>query len=105
MNETESQWDKLLKIKTTGRDDSHADQYRYPYEPTPYSVLERRQTAALSEKEILSWIMAPGKGEYAFIYPTRLAAIPSVWNTMNGSFPGQKKTGSMPFQGTGLPLK
>lgn len=33
MNETESQWDKLLKIKTTGRDDSHADQYRYPYEP------------------------------------------------------------------------
>lgn len=22
MNETESQWDKLLKIKTTGRDDS-----------------------------------------------------------------------------------
>ena len=31
MNETESQWDKLLKIKTTGRDDSpHADQYRYP---------------------------------------------------------------------------
>ena len=63
------------------------------------------QTAALSEKEILSWIMAPGKGESAFIYPTRLAAIPSVWNTMNGSFPGQKKTGSMPFQGTGLPLK
>ena len=30
MNETESQWDKLLKIKTTGRDDSHADQYRHP---------------------------------------------------------------------------
>ena len=30
MNENESQWDKLLKIKTTGRDDSHADQYRYP---------------------------------------------------------------------------
>ena len=35
------EWDKLLHIRTTGRDDSHSDQYRYPYEPTPYSVLER----------------------------------------------------------------
>ena len=33
MNQNETQWDKLLKIKTTGRDDSHSDQYRYPYEP------------------------------------------------------------------------
>lgn len=31
----EEKWDRLLKIKTAGRDDSHADQYRYPYEPTP----------------------------------------------------------------------
>jgi len=36
----ENQWDRLLKIKTMGRDDSNADQYRYPYEPTPYAVLE-----------------------------------------------------------------
>ena len=35
------EWDRLLNIRTTGRDDSHFDQYRYPYEPTPYSVLER----------------------------------------------------------------
>ena len=41
MNQNENQWDKLLKIKTTGRDDSRADQYRYPYEPTPYCVLQR----------------------------------------------------------------
>ena len=39
MNENE--WDKLLKIHTTGTDNTDADQYRYPYEPTPYSVLER----------------------------------------------------------------
>ena len=37
----EKQWDKLLKIKTTGRDDSRSDAYHYPYEPTPYEVLER----------------------------------------------------------------
>ena len=41
MDQNETQWDKLLKIRTTGRDDSHSDQYRYPYEPTPYCVLER----------------------------------------------------------------
>ena len=41
MAQNEMQWDKLLKIKTTGRDDSNSDQYRYPYEPTPYCVLER----------------------------------------------------------------
>ena len=34
------QWDKLLRIKTTGRDDSMADQYRYPYEPTPVSSIK-----------------------------------------------------------------
>lgn len=38
---TEQQWEKKLKIVTTGRDASHADAYRYPYEPTPYCVLER----------------------------------------------------------------
>ena len=37
----ENKWDKLLRIRTMGRDDSNADRYRYPYEPTPYSVLER----------------------------------------------------------------
>ena len=38
----EVKYDKLLKIKTTGRDDSRSDQYCYPYEPTPYGVLERQ---------------------------------------------------------------
>lgn len=38
---TEQQWDKKLKIHTCGRDDFHSDEYHYPYEPTPYTVLER----------------------------------------------------------------
>ena len=44
-DKNESRWDKLLNIRTMGRDDTHADQYRYPYEPTPYSVLERLANA------------------------------------------------------------
>ncbi len=33
---TEKDWEKLLRIKTTGRDDSRSNTYRYPYEPTSY---------------------------------------------------------------------
>lgn len=51
----EVRWDRLLRIKTAGRDDSSADQYRYPYEPTPYSVLER-----------LGRIRTDPEGEYSF---------------------------------------
>ena len=50
MDEKEDRWDKALKIKTTGRDDSQADQYYYPYEPTPYSVLERVANTGLIRK-------------------------------------------------------
>ena len=41
--------DKQLKIQTTGRDDSKEDTYHHPYEPTPYSVLER-----LAESEYIA---------------------------------------------------
>ncbi len=52
MIDNENTWDKLLQIKTTGRDDSNSDQYRYPYEPTPYTVLERLANSALSERKM-----------------------------------------------------
>ena len=47
MTENENTWDKLLKIKTTGRDDSRADQYCYPYEPTPYLGPPKGRTCPL----------------------------------------------------------
>lgn len=37
----EHTWDQRLQINTAGRDDTNSDEYRYPYEPTPYCVLER----------------------------------------------------------------
>ncbi len=49
-DKNETRWDKLLHIRTMGRDDTHADQYRYPYEPTPYSVLERLANAGYIRK-------------------------------------------------------
>ena len=76
MNENESQWDKLLKIKTTGRDDSHADQYRYPYEPTPYSVLERLANSGLIGKNNTLLDYGTGKGRVCFLsYQTRCRSI------------------------------
>lgn len=47
---TENEWDKLLKIQTTGRDDSHSDTYRYPYEPTSDEYI-----ACLMQEEELSF--------------------------------------------------
>lgn len=62
----ETQWDKLLKIKTSGRDDSNSDQYRYPYEPTPYCVLERMANSGLIGKKNTVLDYGTGKGRVCF---------------------------------------
>ena len=50
----ETAWDKLLHINTSGRDDTNSDEYRYPYEPTPYSVLERlAESGLVSENDVV----------------------------------------------------
>lgn len=63
---TELQWDRLLGIKTSGRDDSHSDQYRYPYEPTPYSVLERLASTGYIGKKNILLDYGCGKGRVSF---------------------------------------
>jgi len=63
---TEAQWDKKLKIQTTGRLDAHADQYRYPYEPTPYVVLERLAESGYIRRENLLIDYGCGKGRVGF---------------------------------------
>lgn len=50
-NKNETRWDSFLQIRTMGRDDSNADQYRFPYKPTPYSVLERLANTGLIRKD------------------------------------------------------
>ena len=41
MANSENNWDKLLQVQTCGRDETNADEYHHPYEPTDYYVLER----------------------------------------------------------------
>lgn len=77
MNNNESKWDKLLRIKTSGRDDSRADQYRYPYEPTPYSVLESLANAEYIGKKntIVDYGCGKGRVDFFLSYQTRCKSI------------------------------
>ena len=73
----ETRWDKLLHIRTMGRDDSNADRYRYPYEPTPYSVLERLANAGYMRKgnTLLDYGCGKGRVDFFLSYQTRCASI------------------------------
>ncbi len=77
MTNNENTWDKLLHIKTTGRDDSHSDQYRYPYEPTPYPVLERLANSGLIRKKdvILDYGCGKGRVDFFLSYQTKAKTI------------------------------
>ena len=74
---TEKEWDKLLKIRTTGRDDSRSDQYRFPYEPTPYCVLERLASSGYISKKNTLLDYGSGKGRVGFFlsWQTRCRSI------------------------------
>ena len=63
---TEAQWEKLLHIKTTGRDDSNSNTTHYPYEPTPYSVLERLVKSGFITKKNTVIDYGCGKGRVSF---------------------------------------
>lgn len=77
------QWDKLLRIKTTGRDDSMADQYRYPYEPTPYSVLERLAGSGYISKRnvLLDYGCGKGRVDFYLSYQTRCRTLGIEYDT------------------------
>lgn len=77
MSNKEKEWDEIIKIKTTGRDDSRSDQYRYPYEPTPYLVLERLANSGLLRKNdvILDYGCGKGRVDFFLSYQARAKSI------------------------------
>ena len=81
-NDEEQKWDKLLQIHTTGRDDSNSDQYRYPYEPTPYTVLERFANSGLlcRENTLLDYGCGKGRADFFLSYQTRCHTIGVEYN-------------------------
>ncbi len=62
----ERQWEKLLHIKTTGRDDTQSSNTHYPYEPTSYDVLERLVKSGYISKKNTVIDYGCGKGRVSF---------------------------------------
>ncbi|MBR5870151.1 MAG: class I SAM-dependent methyltransferase [Clostridia bacterium] len=77
MTNNELTWDKLLQIKTSGRDDTNADQFHHPYEPTPYCVLERLANKGLIGKKDVVLDYGCGKGRVGFFlsYQTKARCV------------------------------
>ena len=74
MKDKETGWDKLLQINTGGRDDTGADEYHHPYEPTPYSVLERLTDSGFFGKDDAVLDYGCGKGRVDFFLSYRAKA-------------------------------
>lgn len=68
----EASWDKKLNISTVGIDDSRADAFRYPYEPTPYSVLERIADSGFLDENSVMVDYGCGKGRVGFFLNRQL---------------------------------
>ena len=70
----EKTWDASLRIQTCGRDALGADEYHHPYEPTPYSVLERLADSGLIGKDDVVLDYGCGKGRVGFFLSHRRSA-------------------------------
>ena len=74
MKNPEIAWDTSLQIQTAGRDDTGADQYHHPYEPTPYNVLERLADSGLISKDDVVLDYGCGKGRVSFFLTNQTKA-------------------------------
>ena len=74
MNGKETTWDKHLRIETAGRDETGADAYHHPYEPTPYCVLERLADSGLIREDDVVVDYGCGKGRVDFFLAYRTKA-------------------------------
>ena len=68
MQNLEQEYDKILNIKTSGRDDSLSDLTNFPYEATPYLVLERLLEYNYISKKDLLIDFGCGKGRVDFFF-------------------------------------
>jgi len=71
MANSEINWDRLLQIKTCGRDETNADEYHHPYEPTPYCVLERLVKSGFFGEDDVVLDYGCGKGRVSFFLSYR----------------------------------
>ena len=65
---TEFEWDKKLNIESCGHDYSLVDTHHHPYEPTPYSVLQRLAESGYLTAENVLIDYGCGKGRLGFFF-------------------------------------
>lgn len=77
MEKKEQSWDKHLRIETGGRDETNADEYHHPYEPTSYRVLERLVARGLINEQdvVLDYGCGKGRVEFFLSYRTKAGTI------------------------------
>ena len=66
MLDLEVELDRFLKIKTNGRDDSNSNFINFPYEATPYSVLQVLANSGYITKKDKIIDYGSGKGRVSF---------------------------------------
>ena len=74
MTDHEQTWDTALRIDTIGRDDTNADAYHHPYEPTAYCVLERMADSGFFGADDVVLDYGCGKGRVGFFLSHRTKA-------------------------------
>ncbi len=69
--------DNFLRIKTTGRDDSNYNFINFPYEPTPYGVLQELVNSGYLTKrdKIVDFGSGKGRVEFYLAYATKAHVI------------------------------
>lgn len=97
----DSEWDNILSIRTTGRDDSIADLVRFPYEPTDYCVLERLANSGYFTKRNTLLDYGCGKGRVISSWPVKPNAGPSASNTTRGFMSGPCRIKSREWRAAG----
>jgi SAM-dependent methyltransferase len=77
MYDLEVELDRFLKIKTNGRDDSVSTPINYPYEATPYSVLQTLANSGYISKrdKIIDFGCGKGRVDFYLAYSVKAKMI------------------------------
>lgn len=81
--ELEHELDNILKIKTSGRDDSNSNYLNFPYEPTPYSVLQELSNSGylLKNDNLLDYGCGKGRVGFYLAYANKINYLGIEYDT------------------------
>ena len=96
----EESLDRKLNIHTVGRDDAFEDDHHFPYEPTPYAVLELLADSGWIGEENLLLDYGCGKGRASF-YLSSTTGCRSIGIDFNEGFVAAAEQNRRDYRGDG----